>query len=277
MFFFVVTSTTKATWCVRHGFSRLISNHIDLCVQVSFVEADTSYVEKPQSRLFPSLYAALSQKPSSESGPDLSKHPFYRTPQLLSGVVPRDFNMDSALAAASPSSPLRTLQRISSWLNMEMLDLTGSNLLMKCLEDLVGFAVHHFKSTLKVVRPVFGVETLALYLLIADSLYAASLALGDPAQRNTWWGRIMSALPTNIVLGSHPHPRRASRDLLSLAGRIKNALDIFRSGCRPSPIVLVPLKQDILCSGMLRKFQRGRWKIFKTDDDKWRVYTQKYS
>lgn len=180
--------------------------------------------------------------------------------------------MEFALAASGTVvSPLRPLAHISSWLKMEALNSLRSNVLMGCLEELVGFAMHNVKRSLKVVRPVFAVETLALYLLVVDSLYAASATLGESAQSCTWWNRIMAELPTQFVLGSQAHPRGASRKLLSLAERIKDAFEIFRSGARPSPAVLVPLKQEILCSGLIRKFQRGGWRIFKEQDDEWRL------
>ncbi|CDI73969.1 hypothetical protein, conserved [Eimeria praecox] len=160
--------------------------------------------------------------------------------------------------------------QIGTCLKMDVLDACHADLLMACLEELVAFAMHNVKRTLTAVRPVFRVERLALYLLIADSLYATSKTLGDSAQRHTWWNGIMAELPANIVLGSDPNPRQTSRDILALGEKIKDGLETFRSGIRPLPEVLVPLKREILCSGLLRRFQRGAWSYFRLHDDEWK-------
>ncbi|CDJ52915.1 hypothetical protein EBH_0053440 [Eimeria brunetti] len=114
-------------------------------------------------------------------------------------------------------------------------------------------------------------STLRTALLMTDAMFAAAEVLGEKAKKNEWWKDVIGALPvyrrpTVVAAAGH-----ASQQSLMLVQLLQSALEAYKGGQRPPPLVLVPLKQILLCTHAVPGLIRGNWTRLQRDDQEWQL------
>ena len=200
----------------------------------------------------------------------INTHPFFRLPSVVPGAFVREFRKENIeLVGSRRFNYLQSLLIVKDCLKLPQLDWYHLDTLTTHVELLVGYATLQMDADVERAKPKVAVERLAFCLIVIDSLYAASEVWGPRANRDEWWGGVVSAIPEYRGPTKRAASFRAAKENIRLAQSLHGALDIYRSGKRPSADVLVPLKQTIFCTTAVPRFHQGQWLKWCMDDAEW--------
>ncbi|CDJ49260.1 hypothetical protein EBH_0058910 [Eimeria brunetti] len=202
---------------------------------------------------------------------NLGEHPFFRLPSVSPFALVRSFTRKNGTWRQRQTlAEMNAIIAIKDVLKKQQ-PLMSRDLrwLLENLEHLVEFSLRQEQVVVDNIRPANAVKKLGSALLMTDAMFAAAEVLGAYAKKHEWWQDVMATLPIYrrpTVVSAAKHSSQQSLMLLQL---LQSTLDIYRGGQRPLPLLLVPLKQILLCTDAVPKLRKGNWTRFQRDDADW--------
>ncbi|CDJ42975.1 hypothetical protein, conserved [Eimeria tenella] len=202
---------------------------------------------------------------------DIKTHPFFRLPPVAPGAVVREFSHDASLNLGRKRIfPFYALQNVKNVLKLPVLQSHHLEYLMSSAEVLVAYASRDMKRNVNDVVPSLAVESLAISLLIVDSLYAATQILGARSKSDDWWDSVINSVPHYEDPPPSVAKDRRARKNVELAQLLREMLQFYKKKSRPPPELLVPLKQCMFCTAAIPRLRRSKWTEWEQDDHQWR-------
>ncbi|KAL8429755.1 hypothetical protein ACSSS7_006371 [Eimeria intestinalis] len=213
---------------------------------------------------------------TAESDSLLKRHPYVHVPKVQPGAVRRTLKA----FGYCPSSSLRAnrsyeiLKAMHDLLVKSELNEEDAENLMKALEKLLVFVRAKIKPVASGQSFATIVERFGMYLLIFDSAICACEALGPATRVSQWWQQFVNHFKLEYPLDETEAtfwPQKIFSQKLAL--RLQQALQIYRTGIRPSANEVIHLKRMLFSSGRTR-FSEPRWDPWRKDDQ---VYQSEYA
>ena len=196
---------------------------------------------------------------------DCSQHPFYRLPAghpetpltLFDGV----YAMTAMPATAGLAYKLARVQQIFSKPSLCRYDFLA---LMGLAYDLVRYATTRLPMDLSSERPNELVAPLARRVLLLDSLWGICEVVGTPMNKGQWWDKLMETMSNPQ---GRPPSRVFRRGWYYFVEQLIAALEIYRTGGRPPPEMVVEIKRKIFSKEFgHRLFQNHDWDLWRQLD-----------
>ncbi|CDJ61717.1 hypothetical protein EMWEY_00011840 [Eimeria maxima] len=201
------------------------------------------------------------RKNMQDSGSDIVNHPYVRLPVLARGVVIRPIKVENLLI--SYNSKLRldcSLDQLRRLFALRELDQEAVNELVTATEGLVGAVSYHAKKSLRNNRPVYAAEATGYNFLAFDALVCAIQLLGDYMNLPLWWEGFVAIFNRDPFSKMEPLKRRTGGMYRTLIVRLLEALDIYKTGKRPSLEEVIAIKDILFCSPRAPKaFKDPKW------------------
>ncbi|CDI79711.1 hypothetical protein, conserved [Eimeria acervulina] len=197
-------------------------------------------------------------------------HPFVRLPILQKDVVPRTFKVEEAFASKllqnSPMSMYLTMRELFSKQSLNARD--AQNLVFTC-ERLVNYGIHRLTTPLPRYTPFLISRRLANLLMMFDYVVCTAHIIGPKMGIERWWQQFVNLFRMDRSLLSPPRVGRLGSDLLvRITYRLIDALEIYRTGGRPSALEIIQLKRLILCHLRAHsQFEHPHWVRWVEDDE----------
>ncbi|CDJ30971.1 LOW QUALITY PROTEIN: uncharacterized protein EMH_0062870 [Eimeria mitis] len=202
---------------------------------------------------FPWLGHKFGRFPESE----LMLHPFYRQPGPLPELGDRAVNMRKVERLASRNAyPSVMLTKYKDILRIPELTERDIGEFIRQIERLIGYALGRMAVTYKRSQASCAIDALGMAFITLDALYCAAELLGDRSMKQHWWDRIISRIePLRYVPSRDTQLTEERTRNADLARALDAALDYFRAGERPAPILTIGLKEALFCEPGSSKFR----------------------
>lgn len=158
----------------------------------------------------------------------------------------------------------------------EEISEAGMLSLMSTVQFLLRFAARWSPSQLEGLPPYQGIEPAARGFLVVDALWDICSVVGPEMNQAQWWERLMThtAVPQSLVSYPLSFGGVSNADRRPFLTSLRNALEDFRQGRRPSPEVVVALKRAIFCDPKFHfRFRDPLWDPWRSDDEDYRRTT----
>lgn len=217
--------------------------------------------------------AGLSKSPSSAPSippTGLQNHSFYRLPRADS-VVPA-VCFDGRLALQSTTEPKHLAKKLLLLREVFAQDRVSSNninLLVLLANDLLNYAAQLHPTDLEGNSPAQVVMPVARRFLLADALWCICEVVGPSMKKDQWWNLFISNI--KITESVVEQRRVESNSWRPLIGRLRDAVELFGQGVRPTPQEIVHLKRAIFCGPNIPpRFKNREWHPWRKDDENYR-------
>lgn len=227
---------------------------------------------------FSYLQAAASSSISAESGGlegssllakrerRLETHPFYQHPDVVSPEIKvKEIKADCVRKACVCYKQLYTLRELFKKKTLSQFEV---DLLVAQASKLLSFATGYMDKDVSKLPSWKIADAAALILLVVDALYVAGYVLGPRSGVNTWLPALLQLIPRHGVVTVRRKVARTDENLL-IVHKVLEAINYYREGHRAPAKVLVPLKQQLLCSSPVMRLRHSGWQPWRDDDRKW--------
>ncbi|CDJ54150.1 hypothetical protein, conserved [Eimeria brunetti] len=216
--------------------------------------------------------ATASSHPDSRDMLDSShaaalEHPFVHLPRPAVSTIPATLFVDLRSAASSRRSTryiVPLLQEAHDLLSLRVLSLTQLRKLARAASSLVEHAMNHQHQDLSKHATSRAVERLALRFLSLDVVVSTFIVLGQTPDRGLWrtfTDAISHSAPPLTVRGS----KEGRYTFFSILGQeLSGAIQLLKTGRRPSPGKLIKIKRMLFCS------VESPMRLKTPDFDRWR-------
>ncbi|CDJ47250.1 GK22061, related [Eimeria brunetti] len=251
---------------------------IEICIRmqgsvvivVCFVQTLSERAESATEILFSSL-TWLKQMLKGIPEEVIKMHPFYRHPGKQQYPGRRTFSHANAtLSHTSHAAIIPLLSECRSLLKKLQLTKEELQVLLGYVERLCGYASNRMPAHGGGITTTFAVQTLGRVFMIIDTLYCASEVLADVSKRADWWPNIVDHIE------NARYPNKSRDQILQrvcwsapVLNALNVALDYYRKGLRPPPILVVAIKSALLLSPMASDFKHAKWNDWRTDAIEW--------
>ncbi|CDI82081.1 hypothetical protein, conserved [Eimeria acervulina] len=200
------------------------------------------------------------------------RHPYYKLPKLQREAKWNTITFSAELAFSdnvSVNIPGVVLRNLHNCFVKDTLSVLEANDVIKCCQRLVGhlFACH--RATRARFTPAEAVATLGRRYIMLDLLVCAIEVLGPAMDTSMWWGKLVEAVPSHVIMTSREIVSGRCKGYLALADRLTAAISLLRKGTRPSEEETIALKRELFCSPDAHpEFKMSRWEPWRSDDKK---------
>ncbi|CDJ28689.1 uncharacterized protein EMH_0043060 [Eimeria mitis] len=206
----------------------------------------------------------------------LRMHPFYRYPPNRPAFTSRSFNarLASSLAPSQKGAnpALAMCMEIMKKPSLSQLDF--ESLLMEA-ERLFAFAMYNMPLTYRRGHALYAIETLGTIFLVLDTLYCAAEVIGEHSMKQDWWPSLIRRIGSVKFVPRNEYQMTDKALRNAEVGRALNAvLEYYRRGLRPPALLVVGLKEALLCEPGSSKFKAEQWKAWRRDAAHWRLSLQ---
>ncbi|CDI86990.1 hypothetical protein, conserved [Eimeria praecox] len=200
----------------------------------------------------------------------LLNHPFNRLPTLLleEGASVRRFSPAKAFAPWRVAhAPNTALEHMCRHFAKRTLCATEGDAIVVWAQRVVGHLFHRHQTPVVGVTPADAVDVLGRRYLMLDSLVCAIQVLGPAMRAATWWDKLVSVIPADVVLADRSFPYQRSQHYTALAKRLSAAIKVLKSGVRPDAGETVSLKRELFgINSTHPEFRRARWDAWRRQD-----------
>ncbi|CDJ46427.1 hypothetical protein EBH_0066090 [Eimeria brunetti] len=228
------------------------------------VEQTASAADLPSDAIITWLAGSFSGVPHNI----LRMHPFYRHPKYQPGLNTRSFNAPLATSPASarrnPNSELAKCRDIMRKVSLTPQDL--EELLIQA-ERLCAYATTKMPVKYRRGQAGYAIDTLGTIFLVLDTLHCAAEVLGDKSSKQLWWPLVVRHIESAKFVPKKELPTTDRHFRNSKVARALNtALDYYRRGVRPPAVMVIGLKEALLCEPFpYSKFQDQQWNTWRND------------
>ena len=197
---------------------------------------------------------------------DSSQHPFYRLPAGHPKTPLKPFDGVYAMTAMPPARGLACkLARVQQMFSKPRLCRNDFPDLMSLAYDLVRYATTRLATDLSGETTYGLVAPLARRFLLLDSLWVICEVVGAPMNKGQWWDKLMETMPNPQDIS--PPPRFPRRGWYYFVEQLIAALEIYRTGGRPAPEMVVEIKRKIVSKEVGHPlFQSHLWDLWRQLD-----------
>ncbi|CDJ52449.1 hypothetical protein EBH_0049810 [Eimeria brunetti] len=203
----------------------------------------------------------------------LKTHPFYRYPKTQPAPSTTPFDLQRVATFADikiqASNALAVCRGI---MGKPLLSQEDFQQLLFHTERLCGYAVSKMPVPYAGRRASDAIENLGIVFLVLDTLHCAAEMLGKFSMKHLWWPKIVRHIEKAGYEAGRDFmmPGKCLRNT-KVARTLDTALEYYRQGHRPPVLMVVGLKEALLCeAGGRSKFSSTRWNAWREDAAQWR-------
>ncbi|KAL8440885.1 hypothetical protein Emag_007642 [Eimeria magna] len=220
-----------------------------------------------------SLLGALTQgiRPTRSSGTQQlgpEEHPFFRLPKILPRAIRRKFRLTEVYRGGfSGTSCFQMLQKMRELFLKPVLGPEDVEELLRASESLVLYTRGHVvRERLTRLTPIRIIRQLGLHFMILDSLVCARQLLGPDMVPEQWWDALAGVFSTDYVVQPYEKAKEATKHNYSLIAGLRAAVELLKTGVRPSAAEIVKLKKMLFCSPYsAARFKDSQWNCWRQD------------
>ncbi|CDJ54274.1 hypothetical protein EBH_0085660 [Eimeria brunetti] len=142
---------------------------------------------------------------------------------------------------------------------------------MSLAERLCGYASARVPASVKTQQALRAMDTLGTIFLVLDALYCAAKVLRVGQIKQLWWPLIIRHIEGAKFVPKEIRAKTVKRVRnFDVAETLNLALESYKRGVRPSPLLVIGLKEELFCGAASSKFKEDQWNQWREDVIEWR-------